>query len=106
METFSFSDSETVASSHDGRAGAEDSSSDENGKGISSKHKGKRLYDVKKLYIAYRKRGQVIYRKLPLISPIAFKPLQLQAYLSANQKKYIFWLVITRPSLIGRIYFD
>ena len=43
-ETFSFSDSETVASSHDGRAGAEDSSSDvehaDSGKGIHSKRKG------------------------------------------------------------------
>ncbi|KAL9959779.1 hypothetical protein ACROYT_G033134 [Oculina patagonica] len=43
VETFSFSDSETVASSHDGRAGADDSSSDvehaDNGKGSRSKHK-------------------------------------------------------------------
>lgn len=41
-ETFSFSDSETVASSHDDRAGAENSASDdENGeKGISSNPKG------------------------------------------------------------------
>lgn len=43
-ETFSFSDSETVASSHDGRAGPDDSSSDvehaDSGKGIHSKHKG------------------------------------------------------------------
>jgi len=42
-ETFSFSDSETVASSHDGRAGPDDSSSDvehaDSGKGIHSKHK-------------------------------------------------------------------
>ena len=43
-ETFSFSDSETLASSHDGRAGAEDSSSDvehaDSGKVAHAKHKG------------------------------------------------------------------